>query len=165
MIRQLIVLMTLFLVGCHTHPRYRTGGEESPPQINQANVKQTTNDYIRLGQIMQAYLGKPYSGRSKWEQGFDCSHFTATVFKRYGNTPLPRTVAEQFKAGRAAHFRQLQYGDLVFFKTERNQISHVGIYIGESRFIHASTSSGVIVSGMDESYWAKRFAGARRILD
>ncbi len=159
------LLALMLIAACTPHPRYRTGGEERPPVIDQSNAKYTTNDYIRLGQILQSYLGKPYRGRSQWEDGVDCSHFVRSVFKKFDKTQLPRTVAEQFKVGRSAHFNHLAYGDLVFYKTERNRVSHVGIYVGDNSFIHASTSRGVIISGMSEKYWAQRFAGARRILE
>lgn len=158
-------LTLLLLGGCSPYPRYRKDPISTPREVTSTNEGRfLTNDYIRLGLILQSHLGKPYSGRSKWEEGLDCSKFTAEVFETYNKTILPRTVAEQFKAGEQAPRRRLKFGDLVFFRTERSQVSHVGVYVDYNEFIHASTSHGVIISNLNEKYWAERFVGARRIL-
>lgn len=162
----LISCLVLFLVGCKAQPRYRTGGEELPPQVSSVNKSHmTTNENIRLGLILQSYLGKPYSGKSRYEEGLDCSYFTGEVYRKYNNIILPRTASDQFKEGSEVHFNHLKYGDLVFFQTTRKKISHVGIYVGDMRFIHVSSSRGVIVSSMKEKYWSERYRGARRIVD
>jgi len=96
--------------------------------------------------------------------GVDCSLFTREVYKRFNGTELPRTARDQYRQGRPVNYRRLAFGDLLFFRTDRNQVSHVGIYIGHSEFMHASTSLGVIISGLGEKYWAERYVGARRIL-
>ena len=162
--KRLILLFLIGAVGCSPNPRYRTGGEERPQQMVKAEAKYDTNDNIRLGTILQEYLGRPYKGKSKYEEGLDCSHFTQTVFKRFDNIKIPRMAADQYKEGKEVQYKHLRYGDLVFFKTGRKKISHVGIYVGDNRFIHASSSKGVIISGMGEKYWAERYVGARRIL-
>ena len=158
----LVLLATLF--GCASYPRYRTGGMERPKEVVQTDARLTTNDYIRLGLILQDYLGKPYRGKSIFVRGVDCSLFAREVFKQFDKIELPRTVREQYKMGREIPYRHLAFGDLVFFRTERNKVSHVGIYAGDNRFIHASTSRGVIISSMNEKYWAQRYAGGRRVL-
>lgn len=162
--RQFLLAALILVVGCTPHPRYRTGGEERPQQEINKQSKYTTDDMLRLGSIMREYLGKPYKGMSKYETGVDCSHFVQSVFKKFDNIILPRTSAEQFKEGQEIPYKNLSYGDLVFFRTEPRKISHVGIYVGDRRFIHASSSYGVIISGLGEKYWADRYAGARRIL-
>ena len=164
MIKRFAFLCLLALVGCSSNPRYRSGGEERPQQMVTVDSKYDTNDYLRFGSILQEYLGRPYKGKSKYEEGLDCSHFTQTVFKRFDNINIPRMASDQFKKGKEVQFKHLRYGDLVFFKTGRKKISHVGIYIGDNSFIHASTSNGVIISGMSEKYWAERYVGARRVL-
>jgi cell wall-associated NlpC family hydrolase len=152
------------LMGCASYPRYRTGGVEQPMETTQADTTLTTNDYIRLGLILQDYLGKPYRGRSIFVRGVDCSLFAREVFEQFDEIELPRTVHEQYKMGREISYSHLAFGDLVFFRTERGKVSHVGIYVGDNRFIHASTSQGVIISSINEKYWAQRYAGGRRIL-
>lgn len=163
--KRFVLLGAVLIVGCSANPRYRTGGEEAPRQLEKAQAAYDTNDYLRLGGILQEYLGKPYKGKSKYEEGLDCSHFTQAVFKRFDNIKIPRMAADQYKAGRDVKYRQLAYGDLVFFRTDGRKISHVGVYIGEGRFIHVSSSSGVIISSLSENYWADKYAGARRILE
>ncbi len=160
-----IVLMTI-TIGCQPNPRFRTGGEERPVRDEpQQPARLTTNDSLRLGVIMQSYLGKPYVGQSLFETGVDCSHFVLKVFKKFDGRDLPRTVARQYRIGTPAHRRQLLYGDLVFFRTDSRPVSHVGIYTGYGEFIHASTSRGVIISKLKDKYWSERYVGACRILE
>lgn len=162
----LILLAAIVLTfGCRSYPRYRTGGAETPRETAQAGGYYTTNDNLRLGAILRSYLGKPYTGRSRYVQGLDCSFFTSEVFEKFDNLDLPRTVKDQFQFGREVNRRRLGYADLVFFKTTSAKVGHVGIFVGDGRFMHASTSRGVIISAMGEKYWARRFVGARRILD
>ncbi len=164
MMKRFILLLTLAAIGCSPNPRYRKGGEELPQQEVKSKATYDTDDYLRLGSILQQYLGKPYKGKSKYEEGLDCSHFVQTVFKRFDKIKLPRMASDQYKEGKEVQFKHLKYGDLVFFKTGRKKISHVGIFVGDGNFIHASTSNGVIISGLNEKYWAERYVGARRIL-
>ncbi|MEW5994480.1 MAG: NlpC/P60 family protein [Candidatus Zixiibacteriota bacterium] len=160
----LIPVLLAALVGCTANPRYRTGGAERPAEVRQRPGGLTTNDYLRLGTILQDYLGRPYKGRSIFVRGVDCSFFTQEVFDKFNRTELPRTVARQFQQGREVAYRHLAVGDLVFFRTEGGKVSHVGIYVGQGQFIHASTSRGVIIDSLKEKYWARCYAGARRIL-
>ncbi len=165
-IRLLTIALMTITIGCQPHPRFRTGGEERPALDKPRRpVRLTTNDSLRLGVIMQSFLGKPYAGRSPSETGVDCSHFVLKVFKKFDGRDLPRTVARQYRIGTPAHRRQLLYGDLVFFRTDSRPVSHVGIYIGYGEFIHASTSQGVIISKLKEKYWSERYVDARRILE
>ena len=102
-------------------------------------------------------------GGNSPETGFDCSGFVSHVFRSLG-TILPRTSREISKNGEAVRKDDLQPGDLVFFNTMRRTFSHVGIYLGDNRFVHAPASGGEVrVDDMREKYWGKRFNGARRI--
>ncbi len=174
-----LCVIMLYLTGCQGYPRYRGGAPEIPPEerpelvrygekradrLDTLNVSSTTDDVLRFGSILQGYLGRPYSGASQNDPGFDCSDFTMTAFKQYNRTSLPRTAQEQAKVGDPVQYNQLSFGDLVFFRTEGKAISHVGIFLGGSRFIHAATSSGIIISSLKEKYWSQRYVGARRIL-
>lgn len=166
--RLLIVTILVSIVvgiGCTPYPRYKRGGAEVPHKVDPVNGKMSTNARLRFGEIIQKYLGKPYAGTSKYDDGFDCSLFTQQCYAEFDQTNLPRTSEDQFRIGKEIPHKQLRYGDLVFFRTERNRISHVGIYVGNSEFAHASSSKGVIISSMREKYWAKRYAGARRVSD
>ncbi len=156
--------LALLLSGCAVYPRYRTGGARQLPVVEKSRSGLTTNECLRLGMILQSHLGRPYRGRSPFLAGVDCSLFIREVFQSFNGTELPRTAHRQYQTGREIPYRRLAFGDLVFFRTQGNKVSHVGVHVGANRFIHASTSRGVIISGLHEKYWAERYAGARRIL-
>lgn len=112
------------------------------------------------------FLGVPYRrGGTSAEDGFDCSGFTRHVFERTVGMVLPRRADEQARDSTlvAVTRDQLKPGDLVFFNTMRRAFSHVGIYVGDGRFIHAPrTGSQVRIDDLRQAYWSKRFDGARR---
>jgi cell wall-associated NlpC family hydrolase len=111
------------------------------------------------------YLNTPYKfGGNSWN-GIDCSAFTQTIFSNTFSMEIPRSAREQFQIGYEIEDRNnLRFGDLVFFDTRRRvRPGHVGIYIGENLFAHASRKAGVTVSSLDEDYYSNRFMGARRI--
>ncbi|HLW46773.1 MAG TPA: C40 family peptidase [bacterium] len=108
-----------------------------------------------------AHLGSPYRWAGIGRGGFDCSGLVSRVFAAAG-VALPHSSSEQYGAGTAVPAARLVPGDLVFFRTYTSGPSHVGIYLGGNRFIHASASRGVVVSSMDEPYFRARFLGARR---
>ncbi len=100
------------------------------------------------------------------EKGLDCSGFVQIVFRDAVGKLLPRTAKEQSQVGDAVEKKELKPGDLVFFNTMRRAFSHVGIYLGDNRFMHAPrTGAEVRVEDMSQSYWVKRYNGARRILE
>jgi cell wall-associated NlpC family hydrolase len=95
--------------------------------------------------------------------GFDCSGFVRYVFRQGIGAELPNTSSAQFHTGLAVARDELRGGDLVFFRTRGKRVSHVGIYLGEGRFIHAPSSGKTVsISSLTEHYWSRRFAGARR---
>jgi cell wall-associated NlpC family hydrolase len=105
-----------------------------------------------------------FGGRDP-ETGLDCSGFVGHVFSQAAGVKLPATASAISQVGKKIGVEELRPGDLVFFNTLRRAFSHVGIYLGNNQFIHASSSKtgDVMVSDMTESYWSKRFTGARRI--
>jgi peptidoglycan DL-endopeptidase CwlO len=107
------------------------------------------------------FLGVPYSFGGTTAAGFDCSGFVQHVFAMLG-VSLPRTADAQYDVGRRA-VGGPHPGDLVFFDTYGG-VSHVGIYLGQGKFVHASSSHGVMVSRLSESYWAARYVGAKRLI-
>jgi cell wall-associated NlpC family hydrolase len=95
--------------------------------------------------------------------GFDCSGFVRYVFQQGLGADLPNTSAAQYHSGQTVSRDDLRSGDLVFFRTRGKRVSHVGIYVGDGKFIHApSAGKTVSVSSLAEHYWSRRFAGARR---
>lgn len=113
------------------------------------------------------FLGVPYRyGGNSAETGFDCSGFVRAVYEQSLGKILPRRADEQAAATRVIDRQELKPGDLVFFNTMRRAFSHVGIYVGDGKFIHAPRKgSEVRVEDMRVSYWRTRFNGARRVLD
>lgn len=112
-----------------------------------------------------AQIGVPYRyGGDSPATGFDCSGLVQYVFDRGAGVTLPRTTFDISRSGQQIGRRDLQPGDLVFFNTLRRPFSHVGIYVGNQRFIHAPSAGGrVEIVTMSNRYWESRFNGARRI--
>ena len=111
------------------------------------------------------FLGVPYKfGGNSADAGFDCSGFVRAVFEESVGKVLPRRSDQQAAATQPIERSELKPGDLVFFNTMRRAFSHVGIYVGDGKFIHSPRSGGKVrVEDMQESYWQKRFNGARRV--
>ena len=124
----------------------------------------TANQVVEMA---LGYVGYPYVYGGSSPKGFDCSGFTSYIYKQFGYS-LNRTCSGQLDNGTAVSMSELQPGDLVIFKKYANsskRASHVGIYIGEGQFVHASTSKvGVIVSNLSDAYYTTGFVGGRRIV-
>ncbi len=112
------------------------------------------------------FLGVPYrSGGNSVETGFDCSGFVRAIYEQTVGLVLPRKADDQAAATQVIERQDLQPGDLVFFNTMRRAFSHVGIYVGEGKFIHSpKPGQQVRVEDMSGSYWQRRFDGARRVV-
>ncbi len=138
------------------------GGCSSAPVRDAAGGKAERE---RLLATAMDLLGTPYryGGRSPRE-GFDCSGFVQYTFHRVGIT-VPRTTRAQYNASRPVSRRQLRPGDLVFFRTGGRRIAHVGIYLGEGRFIHAPASGKrVSTARLDDPWWRRHYSGAGRFV-
>ena len=112
------------------------------------------------------YIGTPYKyGGTSPQTGFDCSGLTSYVYKRHG-VSLPRNSAKQAKTGKAIRKARLKPGDLVFFSpNKKSEVDHVGIYIGDGKFIHASSGGKkVIIAKLDNNYFKKAYHSARRVI-
>lgn len=111
-------------------------------------------------------VGSPYRlGGSAPDSGLDCSGFVGHVFRQIAGLVLPRDTRALSEATQVLESAELRPGDLVFFNTLNRAYSHVGIYLGDRRFVHATSSrtGRVMVSSLDERYWRERFDGARRV--
>lgn len=124
----------------------------------------STERELLLMEIIK-YLNTPYKYGGNSLNGIDCSAFTQNVFKNTNLYELNRSAREQYKQGIVIEDRsELKFGDLVFFDTRRRvKPGHVGIYIGDRLFVHASSKLGVTVSSLDHDYYSKRYMGARRM--
>ncbi|NOT27430.1 MAG: C40 family peptidase [Acidobacteria bacterium] len=137
-----------------------------PPAAAESLPQPPGTELPRLGEVIRTalgFLGTPYRNGGSDPSGFDCSGFVQFVFARHG-TPLPREVRTQFQEGQKIDLDEVEPGDLVFFETVTRGASHVGIAVGDGRFVHAPSSRGVVrVEPYTASYWSRRFVGARRL--
>ena len=153
-------------------PLFFRQGKSTGTPVSAATLKASAN-YIAPGASSKAdqiiatakqYLGVPYVWGGTSPSGFDCSGLVYYTFRQHG-IYLNRTAATQYQHGVYVSKSNLQPGDLVFFQnTYKAGISHVGIYVGNGQFIHASSSQGVTISYLSNSYWASHYYGARRVI-
>jgi lipoprotein Spr len=125
-------------------------------------VDQLTN--TRLLVDIDYWWGTKYCLGGSTEDCIDCSAFTQNLMREVYAINIPRTAKEQYDNSEHIKKNDLQEGDLVFFQTSRRGISHVGVYIANNKFAHASGSSGVTISDLDDSYWKQRYRAAGRVL-
>jgi cell wall-associated NlpC family hydrolase len=118
----------------------------------------------RLESIIKRHIGTPYRYGGMSRRGMDCSGFVNVVFSELNHARLPRTSRAMSRLGKPVASTDARAGDLVFFRGGIfKRINHVGIYIGDGRFAHASRKKGVICSELDSEYYRKHFAGIRRL--
>jgi len=142
------------------------GNADDAAQFSDAKTSQDLRDML-IGMAMQLRHVRYVRGGRDPSTGFDCSGFVRYVFERALGLELPNNSASQYLIGHIVHRNDMQPGDLVFFRTAdrrgKGRISHVGIYVSDGRFIHSPRrGESVRVDNLSDSYWAKRFAGARR---
>lgn len=142
-------------------PLFFRGGKSTGVTPSASALNGTTATRSAIVATAKQYLGVPYVWGGSTPSGFDCSGFVQYVFKAHGIS-LPRTSQQQWTTGIWISKSSLQPGDLVFFGT--SSVTHLGIYIGDNQFIHASSSKGVIITSLSNTYWSARYYGARRVL-
>lgn len=162
------ILVIAALTGCSSIPdrgAARTGYDSSGV-IAGGDVKLDLNDTSLVKDLLYAqyreWKGTRYQLRGLSKDGIDCSGFVHITFKSKLGVNLPRSSDLQAELGTGINKDELQAGDLVFFKTGRT-LKHVGVYLEEGRFLHASTKSGVMISHLNESYWKSAYWKARRL--
>ncbi|WP_428773527.1 NlpC/P60 family protein [Vibrio sp.] len=133
-----------------------------PPAVAVKELAKQDNTARQLLEVYQQWQGTPYKLGGSSMAGVDCSAFVQNAFQQSFALMLPRTTERQANLGQQINYQQAQSGDLVFFKTSR-KVRHVGIYLGGRQFMHASTSKGVIISRLDNPYWADKFWQFRRV--
>jgi cell wall-associated NlpC family hydrolase len=122
-------------------------------------------DRAKMMREISKMMGVSYKLGGGDENGIDCSAYTMIVYKNSMGKLLPRSSAEQFRIGIPVHSEDLKFGDLLFFDTTGQPASHVGIYLGDDLFAHASVSLGVTISSLESYYFKQRYNGARRVIE
>jgi cell wall-associated NlpC family hydrolase len=130
------------------------------PKVQAASTKNIPKKIVKTAKTQ---IGVRYRWGGTSRNGFDCSGFVQYVFRKH-DIRLPRTSIEQSRVGKRISRSKLNLGDLIFFRTRGNRVSHVGIYKGNNQFIHASSSGGKIRVNVLSGYYAQRYVGARRVL-
>jgi cell wall-associated NlpC family hydrolase len=162
----IIVCAILFSSGSQAEEHTDALKSADPIGIEQVVLKSMPDAVQNVLQYALSHEGASYRmGGSSPENGFDCSGFVRHVFEHVEGLSLPHSASAISQIGNRIKTTELLPGDLVFFRFMRNTISHVGIYLGNNQFIHASStrSGSVMVSNLTDGYWAKHFALVRRL--
>ncbi|GEA50896.1 lipoprotein NlpC [Vibrio inusitatus NBRC 102082] len=159
----LVFTLTSLLTACASGPETNSQAQVSTTQIDQKiDEKVSAAKSDELFRFYNAWHQTPYRFGGTTQNGIDCSAFTQTAYSQLFNQSLPRTTQLQSQVGIEVDYKDRRFGDLVFFKTGFNT-RHVGIYVEDNSFMHASTSRGVIISRLDSPYWADAFWQIRRV--
>ncbi|WP_210546343.1 C40 family peptidase [Rhodoferax sp. PAMC 29310] len=172
---RIFVILAVLLISINAH-----AGPTPPTDDNMGRFMNDKGMLARMEQVRQSvtekasnlvvtslgFLGVPYKrGGNSAETGFDCSGFVKAMYEQTIGLVLPRRAEQQAAATETIARDELQPGDLVFFNTLRRAFSHVGIYVGDGKFIHSpKPGAEVRVESLGVSYWSRRFDGARRVL-
>jgi len=156
--------------GLNPNPKYKEHGssEIEAPEERHYTLRKD-REYLssferELTGAIESYLGVPYRFGGASRRGMDCSGFVSAVYRDAVDLELPHRARSMFKLGSSISHNRLGFGDLVFFENIENYgVSHVGIYVGDGKFAHASTSRGVVITGFNLDYYRKRYVGARRV--
>lgn len=168
-----LVVGAMVLCGCEPSVRYssappkpvadhRVTHTEPEPSDSRRDVSPV--DVALMQRIVDGYIGVPYRSGGFGRLGVDCSGLVYAVYRDYDGLHLPPNTRKLFDQLSRVSYRNLECGDLVFFSLGGEYVSHVGIYVGDGRFVHASRSQGVMVSAMSEDYYRNSYVGARRVL-
>lgn len=155
-------LLSSLLIGCSSSPETNFDQPVPTQAHSEHHLAQQKAAKSSLLNIYQVWKGAPYRLGGTTLGGVDCSAFVQTAYKDGLGLTLPRTTLGQVEVGKEVDYSEAVIGDLVFFKTAPNT-RHVGVYLGNKQFMHASTSKGVIISRLDNPYWASKYWHFRRV--
>ncbi|MDR1006555.1 MAG: C40 family peptidase [Bacteroidales bacterium] len=160
----LLLCASLILVSCSaTKPK----SNKPSHRLNQITIKpneETIKQNDALFKYYQQWLGTPYKLGGLTKEGVDCSGFVYNVYLDLYGITLPRRSSDMISAVLIIDSKDsLQRGDIVFFQNSKKRINHVGIYLQDKRFIHSSSSNGVIISSIEETYWKQHYRCGGRL--
>ena len=168
-----IFAFAIALIGCSTPKQTIATSKTSEPKITPSIEQTSTQTESSNAQIetlideAKQWIGTPYVYGGQSRTGTDCSGFILEIFKKIFQIKLPRSAALQHEYAKPINLEIIAPGDLLFFTTGKssNRVNHVGLYIGQGKMIHASSSRGVMESGITENYWKKAHHSCGRILN
>ena len=167
----LIVTSVLLLAACSANKENLTYQKKDQQELddlivqlktnrpNQSKIKAFPISDKKLAKIYRDWVGTNYQLGGSSKDGIDCSAFMQTTFADVYGISLPRSTSEQQSVGKKIQKHELKLGDLVFFRKNR----HVGVYLGNNQFMHASSSEGVTISSLNEDYWLRTYTQSRRV--
>lgn len=167
-----ILVAVLLLLACVTTQAQTSNKSTEDPdnlakdyfsQIMGVAVSATSN--VKLYQFVYDWLGTPYRLGGKTENGIDCSAFAYQLYDKVFNTIIGNNSRNIFSMVNPINKDELKEGDLVFFKINSRAISHIGVYLGNNKFAHASSSRGVMISNLNEPYWKRYYYKGGRLLE
>ncbi len=167
----IITICALSFSALHAQTKKQTTQVQDPDnlagqyfsQVMGVAAKATSN--TKLFQFIYDWIGTPYRFGGETRRGIDCSAFTKALYEQVFNKILSRDSRSIFRMVNPVSKDELQEGDLVFFKIKSRSISHVGVYIGDNRFAHASSSNGVSISTLDDKYFQRYFYKGGRVTE
>jgi cell wall-associated NlpC family hydrolase len=159
--------LCLLLVACSPAVRFARPEEVREPPLPKSNSDVRTEwlsvDEQRMMGVINGMKGIPYQWGGLTEKGMDCSGFVMAVYWKAEKIQLPHNSREMASYGVGVSKGSLRFGDLVFFKIRSYRINHMGIYVGEGRFAHASWIGGVTITNLDDPYYRDKYAKAKRL--
>ncbi|SEV95037.1 lipoprotein [[Haemophilus] ducreyi] len=160
----LALLSSVFILSACSNSEYENSASHKIAKSQYISLSDSQAVIRQLTQQQKEWQGTRYRLGGNNKAGVDCSGFMQVTFRRLFNIDLPRTTTDQLKKGNKIARNKIKAGDLVFFKTGRGPNGkHVGVYVKDGKFLHASTKGGVIYSNINSAYWRKAFWQARRL--
>ena len=133
-------------------------------RVNALGIERSPDDNEQLYEAIEAWMGTPYNYGGTTKEGVDCSAFVGHIYQEVYQRRLHRVANDMQQDATLITKSELREGDIVFFTNSKGRVSHVGIYLKDGLFVHSSTSRGVIISRLDDSYWSKHFYKGGRVL-
>ncbi len=160
-----LVLALLLYSSCKSKKILTDASKGRPVTSGSLNVKGKDLDNEKLYRFIDSWMGVPHRSGGMDKKGVDCSGFTTILEKEIYNRAVPRTAKSMAESVKRKYEDDLKEGDLVFFDFQGQKFSHVGVYLHNNKFVHASTSKGVIISDLKDPWYYKYFSRAGSIKD
>jgi cell wall-associated NlpC family hydrolase len=153
----IVFVLALFFTSCRVKKKMVLPAKSEKKELQDLHVKKD------LKKEIEKWLGTPYRYGGISKQGVDCSGFVNAIYKEVYEIKLPRSSKEIYNASKHIKMKDLEEGDLIFFNYSGKGVSHVGIYLSDNMYVHASSTNGVVISDLTNPYTKKNIVGAGRV--